>query len=120
LILTKPIGAGIITTGIDRGLVTAAQVPVFAELWDLIVQGAVPEGTHNNHRFLAHWTDWHDVPREKQIMLCDAQTSGGLLIAVAPERKAALVAALGRSGVLSAEIGSIVAGPCGRIAVVRG
>lgn len=173
LILTKPIGTGIITTGIDRGLVTgdmvprvcasmtqlnaaaceamlavgvnactdisgfgllghlhemaeasgvAAEVsvnriPVFAEIWDLIAQGAVPEGTHNNHRFLAGWTDWHSVSRAQQLMLSDAQTSGGLLIAVAPERKAALAEALQQSGVLAAEIGELIAGPPGRIAV---
>jgi selenide,water dikinase len=173
LILTKPLSTGIITTGIDRGLVlnstvaqatalmtqlnraaaeamvavgvhactdvsgfgllghlhemaeasgaaaevVLARVPVLDEVWGLVAQGAVPDGSHNNHRFLANWTDWQNVPREQQLVLADAQTSGGLLIAVAPERKASLAEALAQSGVLAADIGHIASGPAGRITV---
>ena len=100
--------------------VAAENVPVFDEIWDLMAQGAVPEGTHNNLRFLADWADWNDAPRNTQIVLADAQTSGGLLMAVAPERAAALREALGRADVQAAEIGRIIAGPAGRIRVRAG
>ena len=51
-------------------------------------------------------------------MLADAQTSGGLLIAVAPERAGALLDDLRRRGTpAAAEVGEIVAGD-GSIEVV--
>ena len=53
-----------------------------------------------------------------RLLLADAQTSGGLLIAVAPDRADTLVAALGREGTLAAVvIGRVIAGEAGRIAV---
>jgi selenophosphate synthase len=39
--------------------------------------------------------------------MCDAQTSGGLLIAIAPERAQALEAAFGESGLFYAKVGSV-------------
>jgi selenide, water dikinase len=50
--------------------------------------------------------------------LCDAQTSGGLLIAIAPDRAPALLDALRERGTLVAtEIGQLVEAPVGRIVV---
>jgi len=52
------------------------------------------------------------------VLLCDAQTSGGLLIAVAPGSAAALVTALEREQApAAAVIGRVVAGPPGRVVV---
>ena len=60
-------------------------------------------------------TDWAGLDREEQLVLADAQTSGGLLIATRdPE---ALEAALAARGVLVAPIGVVVAGPAGSIRV---
>ena len=54
------------------------------------------------------------------LILFDPQTSGGLLISVAPERADALVAALIDSGHADAAvIGEIVPGPAERIRVTR-
>jgi selenide,water dikinase len=50
------------------------------------------------------------------MILCDAQTSGGLLIAVAPQKAKKLLAALART-TASAVIGEIVKSPKGRIRV---
>jgi selenide,water dikinase len=59
------------------------------------------------------------VDAPTRLLLADAQTSGGLVIAVAPERLDALVAALVRERALAAAvIGRVVAGPPGRITVV--
>ncbi len=54
------------------------------------------------------------------LALFDPQTSGGLLIAVAAERHAALLGALTARDVLAWTIGEIVAEPPGSITVVRG
>jgi selenide,water dikinase len=52
------------------------------------------------------------VPPHVQLLLADAQTSGGLLIAVPPARLDALLAALaGRDVAIRAVIGELVDGP---------
>jgi selenide,water dikinase len=176
LALTKPLGLGIITTGIDRGLVndgviarvTAVmsqlnrpaseamlavgvhactdvsgfgllghlremaaasgvgaevrldRVPVLAEAWELVEQGAIPDGSRNNLRYLAEFVTWdHDITPAARTILCDAQTSGGLLIAVAPDRAERLLAALARAGVESAIIGEVTPAAPGSIKVCR-
>ncbi|MDP2728233.1 MAG: AIR synthase-related protein, partial [Dehalococcoidia bacterium] len=48
------------------------------------------------------------VSREAQLLLCDAQTSGGLLIAVASEKKDALLQAVAVAGASAAEIGQVL------------
>ena len=64
------------------------------------------------------WAD--DVTKEEQLLLADAQTSGGLLIAVDPSRAAALLAALVARGTPAADIvGEIVEGPAGHMQVTR-
>jgi selenophosphate synthase len=49
--------------------------------------------------------------------MCDAQTSGGLLIAIAPERAAALEARFEESGLFYAKVGTMTA-DAGRITLV--
>ena len=77
--------------------------------------------THANWRHLAESVDYaDDVDKPTQLLLCDAQTSGGLLITVAPEKLDDLLAALSGKEVATAEVvGSLVAGPP-RIRVTSG
>ena len=99
--------------------VRAAAVPVLAGAREAAQRGAIPGGTERNVASLADVVSFGDgVDPVDRVLLADAQTSGGLLIAVAPERSAALVAALGREATpAAAVIGQVVAGPAGRIAV---
>ena len=61
-----------------------------------------------------------DVTKEEQLILCDAQTSGGLLAAVAPDQAEALVSSLRARGVTEAvAIGRIESTNPGRIVVDR-
>ncbi len=176
LILTKPLGTGILTTALDRRLIgeedlqeavramralnrTAAEVmvevgvhactdvtgfgllghlhelseasgvsahislgrvPALPRVWDLARHDAVPGGSRNNHRFLMEHVAWGDgIKPEEQVVLCDAQTSGGLLMAVPPRRRAHLVRALEERGLSGWEIGSLTRARPGRITVVR-
>jgi selenide,water dikinase len=58
------------------------------------------------------------VPEAVRVLLFDAQTSGGLLIAVDPYRAGALVGALEHEGTpAAARIGRITRGVAGTIAV---
>jgi len=176
LVLTKPLGIGVITTGIKRersseaaveaatrvmlelnraaseamvevgvhactdvtgyGLlghlhemsaasrvdarVRCSAVPILEAAWDLVRERVVPGGTYRNRRAAEAYVWWHpEISEEAQLLLCDAQTSGGLLIAVPPNRVASLREALGRRGVrIAAEVGEVVDWGEGRVEVV--
>jgi len=96
------------------------RVPVFEGVWDLVRAGMVPGGTRRNLEYVSASVDFAStVPPEARLVLADAQTSGGLLIAVAPEKSGALLTALRRQGVVAAvEIGELRRDGSPRIEVV--
>ena len=166
LVLTKPLGTGIVTTGIKRGktssalirravklmstlnlvgadlaekgLVRAAvdvtgfgllghlasmcrasgvgaeiqagAVPAIAkEVWQLIDADCVPGGTRQNLETAEAICEWNGVSEAQKFLLADAQTSGGLLLCVAPRRLDAVLKMLRRARTPSATvIGRIV------------
>jgi selenide,water dikinase len=97
------------------------RVPVLAAAREYVQAGIAPGGTHANHRFLVDWVTYAgDVTKEEQLLLCDAQTSGGLLAAVAADRSEALLSSLHSRGVADATvIGRIESANPGRISVSR-
>jgi selenide, water dikinase len=98
--------------------VDAAAVPVIEGVRELLAAGMVAGGTQRNHAFVSDVVDWGALPENEQLLLADAQTSGGLLIAVAPERASTLVDALERRGTpAAAVIGQAKAGRAGNIAI---
>ena len=164
LILTKPIGVGVIATAIDRGLASleseqkaievmttlndqAAKVmmdvgvhactdvtgfgllghlyemvkdsgffaeiyfpnvPVIQDAWDLIDERTLSNGTRNNFQMVKDHVSWDGTLQEfERWMLCDAQTSGGLVMAVSTEKKERLLSELANAGCQAHEIGKI-------------
>lgn len=165
LILTKPLGTGIITTGVKRGTAPADIVDLAIEsmatlntighplaarglvcggtdvtgfgllghlislcrssgvraeleveglpvlgpaVWDLIAAGCVPGGTHQNWATAAPDVDPGDAPEAARLLLADAQTSGGLLLCVAPEHVDEVMQTLVQHRTLCAtEVGSL-------------
>jgi selenide, water dikinase len=99
--------------------VWADQVPVLAAAREYVQAGIAPGGTHANWRFLADWVTFDpELSKEDQLLLCDAQTSGGLLAAVPGGQLGELVQSLRQAGVLDAAvIGQMHAESPGRIAV---
>ena len=88
------------------------RVPVIPAAALYVKEDIAPGGTHANWRFLSEWVDYGTLGKAEQLLLCDAQTSGGLLIAVAEEKAKALVRALEERGCLcAATIGHIEEGP---------
>ena len=89
--------------------VYADRVPILPGARALAERGLIPGGSRRNRDSLAEALRWaEDVDDVTQLVLCDAQTSGGLLIAVPPDRADALVARLVAAGTLSAaRIGEI-------------
>lgn len=95
-------------------------VPIIPEARELIEEGVCPGGTRRNRTHLLEnrRVDFGDLTEEEQLLLCDAQTSGGLLIAVVAERADALREALVAAGTpAAAEIGEITSQ--GNIRVTR-
>jgi selenide,water dikinase len=86
----------------------------------LVAQDVVPGGTKRNLAYVEEFVTFAAaVDAGARLVLADAQTSGGLLLAVAPQRAGALARMLERNGVpVVAEIGEIIAGVAGRIDVV--
>ena len=175
IVLTKPIGTGIITTAMKRGIAEpetaeraisimsalnrgAAEAAadcavtactdvtgfgllghlkemtegsgVDAEIWleavpvipgtrELAADGVVPGGTVNNHAFVSPVVDWDpSISHTDRLVLSDAQTSGGLLIAIAGEDVPKLVKRLVERGVTAELIGRFVEKGPGRISVL--
>ncbi len=161
LILTKPLGTGIIMTAVKQGLVdedeageairmmatlnrSAAEilrnytvsactdvtgfgllghlremvtgsevsaelehgaVPLLTSTLKLAVAGAIPGGTRNNLDFVSDSVLWSSgVPEVMKSILCDAQTSGGLLCSLPRADAEACLAALKEGGVNEAAI----------------
>jgi cysteine desulfurase len=166
LILTKPIGTGIMATAMKRGIAdqqsgnrtielmlrlnkTAAEVmqnfpvssctditgfgllghlremtfasevdaeifsenvPILPGAEDMAAAGSIPGGTLSNLEHAAKAVVWEDkISYLKKILLCDAQTSGGLLVSLPKTDAGEFIQALARRGVSGVNIGEILA-----------
>jgi len=95
------------------------EVPVFERALELAERGIVPGRTAEVVGWATDFTTWHSS-RDRDLwmkVLCDPQTSGGLLMAVAEEKADALEAALVARDVLAARIGMATPGRPGVITV---
>jgi len=102
-----------------RARILLSAVPILEEAWGLARAGTVPGGTQRNRAALAGAVIWEGIDEDGQILLCDAQTSGGLLIAVPGDRLARLVQALRAGGTPASEVvGEITGEGAGEITVV--
>lgn len=107
------VGSGV-TARID-----ANYVPIIDEAIALASAGIVPGGSENNLEYVAPFVQWDgSVSRVMRILLADAQTSGGLLMAVRPSQAEAMVKELIYKGAdASAVIGEITGPGDGMILV---
>ncbi len=175
LVLTKPIGTGIITTGCKAGaappgsmenavetmatlnraaseammevevnactditgfglmghltsmmrasgtgaVIELSKVPVLPGASELLAQGVAPGGTHRNQSGVENYVHWDDsLTDEDRLLLCDAQTSGGLLISVPEARLSPLLEALESRGVSTrAVVGGVTGETPGKVSV---
>jgi selenide,water dikinase len=84
--------------------IDASAVALLAGARELALDGHVPGGTRRNRGAADAIVDWGDADEVTRVLLCDAQTSGGLLAAT-------------RADVPGTVIGRVTAGPPGRITV---
>ena len=98
--------------------IAATKVPLLPGALDLAAAGYVSGGTRaNTERMRAVTQIDDDVPAELAVLLHDAQTSGGLLLAAPPGAAAGLLAELRSQGLPAAVIGEVVAGETGHVTV---
>jgi selenide,water dikinase len=99
--------------------VWAGAVPVLPAAREYVAAGIAPGGTRANLKFLNDWVEYAPgVTNEEQLLLCDAQTSGGLLAAVPEASAGEVVKALSAAGTLAAAVvGRVTGTGTGRIRV---
>jgi selenide,water dikinase len=98
---------------------TAAAVPVFPFTRPLARAGRIPGGTRKNLRYVEPHVHWDEAIDEiDRLVLCDAQTSGGLLLCVPPEHESRVLQELElRSSPAAAVIGEVVESTPGHVEV---
>ena len=159
LVLTKPVGTGILATALKRGLleeehrkkliglmrelnktaaeimlqyeihactdvtgfgllghlkemstgsglnaeIDARKVPVLEPALELAGAGMIPGGTENNLVYLEDWVRWpENISYVQKIVLCDAQTSGGLLISLTEKQADVMIKMMLQNGISDA------------------
>ena len=63
-------------------------IPFMDGVRELAERGLFPAGSRRNYEAYREVVDWGRLPEMERMMLCDAQTSGGLLAAIPPETAA--------------------------------
>jgi selenide,water dikinase len=96
-----------------------SRLPILSGAVELAARGCVPGGTRRNlEAARAEWAD--DLGEAERLLVVDAQTSGGLLLAVPPARLELLLAALAREGTPAAAVIGEILPEAGVLRVVRG
>lgn len=102
--------SGMVRTSGLAAEIDLADVPVFAVVPSCLEAGIIPGAVERNREYTGAWVDFDseaDAPGPD--ILFDPQTSGGLLVALPPERAGAYVAALRARGHAAASvIGQVV------------
>ena len=96
-------------------VVRHSEVPVWEKAAPLAADGCYPGGLVNNRDYIGDAVTADGVTQEDLLPLYDPQTSGGLLISVAEERREGLVRALEESDTLASVVGEVVGEPGVRV-----
>jgi selenide, water dikinase len=92
-------------------------VPVLPHVGDYIAQGCIPGGSARN--FASYGGKVSALTAAQQALLCDPQTSGGLLVAVSAEGEAALIHLAVAHDIALSPIGELTAARKGHLIHVR-
>ena len=97
--------------GVQAELVYS-QVPTLPGVEEYITQGCVPGGTDRNFASYGHLMG--EMPVAWRNLLCDPQTSGGLLLAVSPQAESEVTAVAEQHGITLQAIGELKTARAGR------
>ena len=97
--------------------VYADQVPIFGEVLNCIRQGMISGAVERNKEYASQYVNVaDDISEEMQYVLCDPQTSGGVLMAIVEEKAESLLRRLKQRGIEYASvIGKVVSKSEGKI-----
>jgi selenide,water dikinase len=138
LILTKPLGTGIINTAIKAEVASddiiqrvsksmstlnfyLESIPLFPEVTGLAQRGLCPGGLFRNKDYYNDKVQFAEgIPEHMQDILFDAQTSGGLLICLESMKAEKLLARLRDTGITEASVvGEVIGEGEGTISVTK-
>jgi selenophosphate synthase len=104
-------------SGVDAEI-NAFNVPLLPGAEDLAAAGIIPGGTLNNLEYAEKFAVWDErVSYNKKVLLCDAQTSGGLLVCMPESHADEFLQKLDESGVTGVVIGKMLSEGTGLITV---
>ncbi len=87
------------------------RLPVLEGFYELVKRGVSTGSTEcNRDNVQGFLDDRADLERRELELICDPQTSGGLLLSVPPDRSSSLVEALVETGHTAARVGRVVEG----------
>ncbi len=90
-------------------LLHASRIPVLPGALECIALGCIPGGLHSNRDFAGCCVEFDAaIAEDRQTLMFDPQTAGGLLVSVSSEQTRDLVAELHAEGVGAVEIGEVV------------
>jgi selenide, water dikinase len=99
--------------------IDASSLPLLPGVEALVEQGLVPGGSRRNLAYADTWTQWDaGVSALQRTVATDAQTSGGLLLAIDAAQAAALVDDIRNSGGVAEQVGRLTGAAAGSVRVV--
>lgn len=112
---------GMLSASKVSAYISTPDVPILEGTLELLDQNMVPGGTHRNLQSAEHQINWGPISdKQTKLLLCDPQTSGGLLISVSPEKRDILTTSLEKNGVeTKAIIGEILDVKRSQLQIVR-
>ncbi len=104
-------------SGVTVELWTGA-LPLLPGAWQAAVSGAIPAGLVANRTWAQPRVLSSTAQSTAMDLLCDPQTSGGLLAAIPASRVPLLLEECHRRGVAAAHVGEVTGGPPGRARIL--
>jgi selenide,water dikinase len=92
-----------------------SSVPFLPGAIDLAADGVMPGGSRRNLAWALDFVDVGDHDEVHQLLLADAQTSGGLVFGVDPSETASVLAELAATGHTAAHVGTVHTGAPGLV-----
>lgn len=93
-------------------------IPLISGVLELATSGHIPGGLRRNRAYIEPHVEFEPgVPEEMRNIMCDPETSGGLLIAISPSDLEALLSAMDRLNVQTKSVIGRVTGEANRIKV---
>ncbi len=96
-------------------LIRVSDLPLLPETLQQATQGLITGVGQKNRLYYQQWADFGALSDEQVAVVCDAQTSGGLLVSFPRETVGDALAAMRNAGIQAALVGEVVEGEAGKV-----